>query len=271
MNKSSNKKSTQNANLKTLEMQLLKQYAKSPNAQGSRRKKNTSRLPKTQSKGSFNNPSSAASAYSTGLGVNKPKISMGNNSCNVKHREFIGNVQGTANFTQSFALALNPGIAATFPWLANMAQNWQAYRFKKLRFCYYTRTGSNVPGSVILCPDYNAQDGPPVSEQVIDSYEDAREDAPWKNIECILNPISMHLMGPKKFIRLGPLAANQDLKTFDVGNMYLSLLTELVLIGGRSGLSMKLSYSLHNSLLVVLVLLRLLLLLGRLELLLLYH
>lgn len=170
---------------------------------------------------SFNNPTQAASAYASGVDVRKPKITMSNGMCNVRHREFLGNVSGTSTFTQSLSLALNPGIAATFPWLANMAQNWQAYRFKRLRFCYYTRTGSNIPGSVILCPDYNAQDAAPVSEQVIDSYEDAKEDAPWKNIECNLNAVAMHLMGPKKYIRLGALAANQDLKTFDVGNMYV--------------------------------------------------
>jgi hypothetical protein len=172
---------------------------------------------------SFMNPVSVSSAYATGVSSTKPRIITGNQMCNVRHKEFIGNISGlnNQNFNQSFALALNPGIASTFPWLAIMAQNWQAYRFKKMRFFYFTRTGSTTVGSVILCPDYDAADVAPISEQVIDSYEDAKEDAPWKNLDCPLNSTAMHLMGPKKFIRLGPLSANQDIKTYDVGNMFV--------------------------------------------------
>jgi hypothetical protein len=194
----------------------------SSNVKGNRpRKQDNARRQMQNQQGSFNQPVGASAAYSTGVSTTRPKISMGNNMCNVKHKEFIGNVTGSSAFTQSFELSLNPGIAATFPWLSVMAQNWQAYRFKKLRFYYLTRTGSNIPGSVILCPDYDAADVAPISEQVIDSYEDAKEDAPWKNIDCPLNPIAMHLLGPKKFIRLGNLPANQDVKTFDVGNMFV--------------------------------------------------
>jgi len=172
---------------------------------------------------SFMNPPSVSAAYATGTGSSRPRITGGNQCLNIKHKEFIGNISGLNNaaFNQSFALALNPGVAATYPWLSIMAQNWQAYRFRKMRFFYFTRTGSTTVGSVILCPDYDAADVAPISEQVIDSYEDAKEDAPWKNIECTLNSTAMHLMGPKKFIRFGALPANQDIKTYDVGNMFI--------------------------------------------------
>jgi hypothetical protein len=198
----------------------------SSNVQGKRpRKQANARRPNPQGNvgTSFMNPTGVSTAYSSGVNTTKPRIITGNNMCNVRHKEFIGNVSGlnNQNFNQAFSLALNPGLAATFPWLSVMAQNWQAYRFKKMRFMYFTRTGSTTVGSVILCPDYDAADGAPISEQVIDSYEDAKEDAPWKNVDCPLNSTSMHLMGPKKFIRLGNLSANQDIKTYDVGNMFI--------------------------------------------------
>jgi hypothetical protein len=206
---------------RTAQKKAAKGKNNSSNAQGNRPRRQDNARRQSSQQGTFNNPIGASAAYSTGVSTTRPKISMGSNMCNVKHKEFIGNVAGTTAFTQAFGLAINPGIAATFPWLSNIAQNWQAYRFKKLRFYYLTRTGSNIPGSVILCPDYDAADSAPISEQVIDSYEDAKEDAPWKNIDCPLSPTAMHLMGPKKFIRLGNLPANQDVKTFDVGNMFV--------------------------------------------------
>jgi hypothetical protein len=89
-----------------------------------------------------------------------------------------------------------------------------------VKFCYYTRTGSNVPGSMMLAPDYDASDAAPVSEVSASAYEDTVEDAPWKDIECHL--AGKELMGDmeERFVRTGTLAANQDIKTFDCGNLF---------------------------------------------------
>jgi hypothetical protein len=130
-------------------------------------------------------------------------------------------VVGSQAYTVANQFSLNPGLPASFPWLSAQAQGWERYRFNKLKFCYYTRTGANVPGSVQLVPDYDAADPAPVSEQVASSYEDVEEDAPWKDIECELRPAALHALGPSKFIRQGVLAANQDIKTYDAGTFFL--------------------------------------------------
>jgi len=140
----------------------------------------------------------------------------------VTHREFIGNVTGSVAFTLSNTLAINPGIAATFPWLSVIAQNWETYRFRRLRLCYYTRTGTNVPGSVIMAHDSDASDIAPASEQVMTSYEGSVEDAPWKDIMMAFSLLGMNDIGPRKFVRTGPLAANQDIKLYDSGNAYVA-------------------------------------------------
>jgi hypothetical protein len=142
------------------------------------------------------------------------------------HRELVGSVTGSTAYTTALSVALNPGLSASFPWLASQAQSWERYRFNKLRFCYYTRTGSNVPGSVQMVPDYDAADAAPASEQIASTYEDVEEDAPWKDICCELRPSALHALGPSKFIRTSALnvlgAANQDIKTYDAGNFFLN-------------------------------------------------
>jgi hypothetical protein len=140
----------------------------------------------------------------------------------IVHRELIGSITGSVAYAIAQTIALNPGLSASFPWLASQAQSWERYRFNKLKFCYYTRTGSNIPGSVQMVPDYDAADAAPVSEQVASTYEDVEEDAPWKDIECELRPSSLHALGPSKFIRSGALLANQDIKTYDAGNFFLA-------------------------------------------------
>lgn len=165
---------------------------------------------------------SAAAAYAAGQNSGQAQIYRDSpDTCRIVHRELISSVSGTVAFTVANSFALNPGMAASFPWLSNEAQGWEKYRFNKLRFCYYTRTGTGVPGSVMLAPDFDATDAAPVSEVVASSYQDTVEDAPWKDICCDLQP--RQLMGDmrERFLRFGALAANQDIKTYDCGNLHL--------------------------------------------------
>jgi len=164
---------------------------------------------------------SVAAAYATGQAGKAAKVMQSKDSCFIAHREFLGNVTGSVAFTIANTYAVNPGLAASFPWLSGIAQNWEAYRFRKLRFCYYTRTGSNIPGSVIMAHDPDASDAAPVSEQIMTTYEAVQEDAPWKDICLPVRTSAMHDLGPRKFIRTSGLSANQDIKLYDSGNLYV--------------------------------------------------
>jgi len=162
-----------------------------------------------------------AAAYSTAQRSVTARIETAKNSVRIKHRELVANLSGTADFAVALSLALNPGISETFPWLASQAYAWETYHFHNLKFCYYTRTGTNVPGSIILAPDYDASDLAPASELMVSNYEDMREDAPWKDVCSTLNESAMFSMGPRKFIRNGALPSNVDIKNYDVGKMHV--------------------------------------------------
>jgi len=163
-----------------------------------------------------------AAAYAEGQSGKAPRVQQSKDMIRIQHREFISNVVGSVNFLVSLIFAINPGIVASFPWLAGVAQNWESYRFRRLRLCYYTRTGSNVPGSVIMAHDPDASDGSPGSEQIMTTYEAVEEDAPWKDIclKCIVS--TLNDVGPRKFVRTAPLIANQDIKLYDSGNLFVA-------------------------------------------------
>jgi hypothetical protein len=72
-----------------------------------------------------------------------------------------------------------------------------------------------------MAPDYDASDASPLSEQIASSYVGTVEDVAWKDIVCVLKPEGMHALGPKKYTRFGNLNANQDIKTFDVGTLFI--------------------------------------------------
>jgi hypothetical protein len=162
-----------------------------------------------------------AAAYSRVQRSFEPKIVGGARSTRIKHRELIATVTGTVAFTNFGSFFLNPGLAATFPWLSTQAASWEQYRFHKLCFEYITRAPTSSTGSIVLSPDYDPLDSAPTSEQQAMSYRDASEDAPWKDQEVILDPTAMFPLGPRKYIR-SAIIGGSDLKTYDAGVMHVS-------------------------------------------------
>jgi len=162
-------------------------------------------------------------SYSRGVRTAEPKfLTRSSRSVRIAHRELVGSIIGSAAFATPYIFDLNPGISATFPWLSSQAVGWEQYKFHRLKFCYYTRTGTSTPGSVMLIPDYDPADFAPVSEQIASAYRDAVEEAPWvPEFSCNLDPSAMLGSTPRKYIRAAPLAANLDIKTYDSGSFFV--------------------------------------------------
>lgn len=165
---------------------------------------------------------SVAAAYATRASGGKPIIRGSHDRVTIRHKEFLSNIYGNLTWAQVLFLALNPGLPNVFPWLATQAQSWQRYKFKRLCFRYLARCGSSQQGSVQMVPDYDAADVAPQSEAIASNYQDVVEDAPWKDLVCELDVAAMHPKGVEKFIRVANLAANLDVKTYDVGNFFLA-------------------------------------------------
>jgi len=136
----------------------------------------------------------------------------------IRRRELIASVIGSQLFSIS-KYSVNPGIAATFPLLSIQAPQWEQYRFRRLAFEYITRTATTTVGSVILAPDYDAEDTTPTTEAQITGYNGAVEDAPWKNITCVIDCNSV-TPGPRKYIRSAAVAG--DIKNYDALNFYFA-------------------------------------------------
>jgi hypothetical protein len=165
---------------------------------------------------------SVAAAYATGQTTRNARVSRtGTDSTRIIHRELVGSVLGTVAYTVGSTIAINPGLPNSFPWLSTQALGWEKYKFNYLRLCYYTRTGSNTPGSVILVPDYDAQDSAPANEQIASAYHGTQEDVAWKDNCLTFEP---KVLCQERFIRTGGLAANQDIKTYDIANAFVATL-----------------------------------------------
>jgi len=215
---------------KVTNTQMKKPAAKPGRARAGRRRKGAvGKFVKQQT--------SVGAAYATGQAGKAPRITRGQDFTRVQHRELVTNLTGTTAFTVASSLSINPGLSATFPWLSIMANAFEEYRFNSLKVEYFTRTGTNIPGSVIIAPDYDASDGAPASEQIASSYMDSCEDAPWKDIVCTLPSGRLNRADNNRFVRAGALGANQDIKLYDAATVHLCTVDGTAVNWGKIWLS----------------------------------
>jgi hypothetical protein len=163
----------------------------------------------------------AAVAYSTRTQSRLPRIiSQGPRGFRVQHRELVvASVNNSNTFSVQSTLLLNPGLAATFPWLAPQAGQWEQYVVHKLDAEWIPIAPTSTQGDVIISPDYDSSDPAPTTETQASDNVDTVVDSVWKNILVKLDPKAMMGMGPRKYVR--PCAVAGDIKTFDVGKLFI--------------------------------------------------
>lgn len=138
-------------------------------------------------------------------------------SVTVRHREFIGPINGSTGFKVAYRLPINPGLSGTFPWLSRMAGSFQEYSLKGMVYHYVPTSGSAVAstnsalGSVMIQTSYRSSDSAPTSKvEMLNEYW-ANEVVPCDTmchpIECDPkeNPFAIH------YVRTGPIPSGEPL------------------------------------------------------------
>lgn len=173
----------------------------------------------TQKNGNGTQPSMAPAAFSTGYEFKRPQQGDQGAAYVVKHSELLATIAGSDAYA-FVNFKINPGLIATFPWLAAIGVKYEQYTVELMRFRFVTRVGTATAGSVILSPDYDAGDDPPATEQEATATANAVENVPWKNFDTQLVKSSMHPNGNRKFTRGGPVVG--DIRNFDVGQITIA-------------------------------------------------
>lgn len=139
----------------------------------------------------------------------------------VRHREFIADIAQSHDFAIT-KYRINPGDKSSFPWLSRMANLFETYRFKDLKYSYEPTCGSTTPGSVNLAVDFDASDDQPPSKAVMMSYHNARRISPWSSVTYSATQQDLTKFAVSRYTRsIQP--PNTDIKTYDVGNFYIAV------------------------------------------------
>lgn len=157
-------------------------------------------------------------ALSRPMGVNAGDS---NNARVSRGREFIGDLMGSSSSTPAVVTyLLNPGNSTSFPRLSQEANVWEQYHFRKLKVIYTPAVSTATGGTIVLTPEFNANQTPPTTESGLLNHQGSKSGAPWADLEIILPASNMHGNAYRKYIRDGTVVG--DLNTYDAGQLHVA-------------------------------------------------
>lgn len=150
------------------------------------------------------------------------------NSIVISNAEYLGDIiPSSSQFLSLYNLAINPGLASTFPWLSQLAQFYEEYSFEQLSFTFKSMTNegaTSASGSVIMATQYNPTNAAFTTKQQMENYDYAHSCKVTQNmahgVECDPSKTGQNAV---EYIRTGTLASNQDIKTYDLGIFQLAV------------------------------------------------
>ncbi|AAO33941.1 coat protein [Cucumber Bulgarian latent virus] len=128
-------------------------------------------------------------ATSRQLRASRPKFMRTRGGVNITHREYVTQVNGvnggTFQLNRTFgpgAYRVNPTNAAVFPWLLNIASNFDKYKFTRLSFHYVPMCATTEVGRVGLFFDRDSEDSGPFDRSEVANMAHLAETPPWGEV-----------------------------------------------------------------------------------------
>jgi hypothetical protein len=153
-------------------------------------------------------------------------------SVTITHKEYLQDIFGPADAGfQNSSWEINPGLALNFPWLAQMAANYEEYEMIQMVFEFRstvdaasTNNPAGSTGTIVMAANYNPDASAFSTKVGMMEYHGAVSGRVTDNIslgvEC--DP-SKNAGSAIKFTRTSPPSNNQSLKDFDLGKFQLAL------------------------------------------------
>lgn len=150
----------------------------------------------------------------------------------ITHSEYLQDIYGPPSaLFSSESWDLNPGLFENFPWLSQIAMNYEEYQFEQLLFHFKptvdvtaTNNSSGATGTIIMATNYNPEAPPFVNKETMMQYHGANSgrvvDRHTHGVECDPRKNSG---SPRKFVRSLPVLQSGDASAYDHGKFQLAL------------------------------------------------
>jgi hypothetical protein len=181
------------------------------------------------------NTDAAGNSLIAGMGHSVPSFASAGDetgALTVQHTEYIKDIYGQNGTTMdSTIVVINPGLAESFPWLSQIAANYEEYQILQCMFCYKSKVSDNLTsndgqiGSILMFTEYNANDPmKKTKQQLIQAYGTTNALISTADILHGVECDTSKLKGDgHKYIRTESLSANVDKSDYDHAKMQLAV------------------------------------------------
>lgn len=145
----------------------------------------------------------------------------------IRHKEYLGDILPSTPFA-STNFFINPGLSATFPWLAPIANNFEQYEWRGLVFEFRSMSGDALTstntalGTVIMATDYNVLAAPFTNKSAMENNEYSTSCKPSSGmihpIECARGQTPV----TRLYTRNSEPPANSDQRLYDIGRFQIA-------------------------------------------------
>ena len=125
---------------------------------------------------------------------------------------------------------INPGLEKTFPWLSQIAANFDEYEMVQLCFTFKsttTESGNQTNGqvgTVIMATNYNSAAASFTEKFTMMQYAHAVSCRLTESLQAFVECDPEKLSGSRgEYVRTNPVVSNQDLKTYDHGKFQIAI------------------------------------------------
>jgi len=148
----------------------------------------------------------------------------------ITNREYIGDIFGptTTGTFDVTSFPLNPGLEQSFPWLSQLAANYEEYEFIQLVFDFKSsiqdvNSANGQVGTIISATNYNASQGVFTDKPSMSAYYGSASGKTTDDfnhgVECDPSKLSG---AAGHYVRTNPVLVGEDLKGYDHGTFQLA-------------------------------------------------
>lgn len=171
-----------------------------------------------------------------------PKFAVDSNSVTISNVEYVKDIYAPGSVIPFSVqtLALNPGLPVAFPWLSQIAANYQEYELMQCIYTYKTTvadfaSSSGQVGQVVMATQYNPSLGPFADKETMMMYDGSASCktsmSMLHGVEC--DPFKLAATTGRKYVRTGSVPSTEDLKEYDQGVLNIAVLNPPVTYLGQ--------------------------------------
>ena len=126
------------------------------------------------------------------------------------------------------AYNIQPGLPASFPWLSQIAANYEQYSLEGIVYQFKSTSANALNsvntalGSVMLATNYDVSDPPFVSKSEMLNYEYSSSCKPSESVLHMIECDPKQSVLTELYTRTGELPSGKDLKFYDLGKFQIA-------------------------------------------------